>query len=53
MPSKPIEERASFEFIRYGNVWEDADVLCEALKPVSQGRRLLSIASAGDNTLAF
>ncbi len=34
---RPIEERASFESIRYGSVWEDADVLCEALAPVAEG----------------
>ena len=47
-----IEERASFDLIRYGNCWEDADVLCEALRP-HPGARILSIASAGDNTLAL
>ena len=50
---RPIQERASFDAIRYGNVWEDADVLCEALAPVARGGRLLSIASAGDNALAL
>ena len=39
--------------LRYSCVWEDADVLCQALKPVAQGRRLLSISSAGDNSLAL
>jgi S-adenosylmethionine:diacylglycerol 3-amino-3-carboxypropyl transferase len=48
-----IEARAAFDFIRYASVWEDADVLCEALAPVAPGRRLLSIASAGDNVLAL
>ena len=47
-----IEERTSFDLIRYGNCWEDADVLCEALRP-HPGARILSIASAGDNTLAL
>ncbi len=50
---RPIQDRASFDFIRYGSVWEDADVLCEALAPVAEGGRLLSIASAGDNALAL
>ena len=50
---RPIEERASFDSIRYGSVWEDADVLCEALAPVAEGGRLLSVASAGDNALAL
>jgi S-adenosylmethionine-diacylglycerol 3-amino-3-carboxypropyl transferase len=48
-----IDTRASFSFIRYASVWEDADVLCEALAPVAAGGRLLSIASAGDNALAL
>ena len=48
-----IEARAAFDFIRYASVWEDADVLCEALAPVARGGRLLSIASAGDNALAL
>jgi S-adenosylmethionine-diacylglycerol 3-amino-3-carboxypropyl transferase len=48
-----IRERAAFDFVRYGSVWEDADVLCEALAPVARGGRLLSIASAGDNALAL
>ena len=50
---RPIQQRASFEAIRYGSVWEDADVLCDALAPVAQDGRLLSIASAGDNALAL
>ncbi|CAN5862771.1 hypothetical protein BH23GEM7_BH23GEM7_28600 [soil metagenome] len=48
-----IRERASFSFIRYGSVWEDADVLCEALAPAAEAGRLLSVASAGDNVLAL
>jgi S-adenosylmethionine-diacylglycerol 3-amino-3-carboxypropyl transferase len=48
-----IAARTSFDFVRYANVWEDADVLCEALAPVARGARLLSVASAGDNALAL
>jgi S-adenosylmethionine-diacylglycerol 3-amino-3-carboxypropyl transferase len=48
-----IATRASFDFLRYASVWEDADALCEALAPVAKGGRLLSIASAGDNALAL
>lgn len=51
--SSSIDTRASFSFIRYASVWEDADVLCEALAPAAAGGRLLSIASAGDNALAL
>ena len=38
--------------LRYGQCWEDADVLAEALA-VRPGGRVLSIASAGDNALAL
>jgi len=51
--SESIQDRADFDFVRYGSVWEDADVLCEALGPVARGGKLLSIASAGDNVLAL
>lgn len=47
-----IQERAAFHFVRYANCWEDADVLVAALQP-GPGVRVLSIASAGDNTLAL
>lgn len=49
---RPVWERADFEQIRYANCWEDADVLCAALKP-EPGKQILSIASAGDNVLAL
>lgn len=48
-----IATRAAFDFVRYGSVWEDADVLCAALGPAARGGRVLSIASAGDNALAL
>lgn len=48
-----IERRAAFDLIRYASVWEDADVLCDALAPAAAGGRILSIASAGDNALAL
>lgn len=44
---------ARFDFIRYAAVWEDADILCDALAPAAHGGRVLSIASAGDNALAL
>ena len=47
-----IEKRAQFDFIRYSNCWEDADILLEALK-VKEGGIYLSIASAGDNSLSL
>jgi S-adenosylmethionine-diacylglycerol 3-amino-3-carboxypropyl transferase len=48
-----IRERARFDFVRYAAVWEDADILCDALRPAAAGGRVLSIASAGDNALAL
>ena len=47
-----IADQTSFERIRYAQCWEDADVLLEALQP-RPGDTCLSIASAGDNTLAL
>jgi S-adenosylmethionine-diacylglycerol 3-amino-3-carboxypropyl transferase len=47
-----ITQRARFDIIRYANVWEDADVLCDALQPLA-GKNILSIASGGDNAFAM
>lgn len=47
-----ITKRADFSFIRYANVWEDADVLLAGLKSPF-GARILSIASAGDNSFSL
>src|SRR2546421_8640553 len=47
-----IAAKASFSGVRYAQCWEDADVLLEALD-VRPGDVCLSIASAGDNTLAL
>ena len=41
-----------FSFIRYANCWEDSAVLRKALR-IQSGERGVSIASAGDNTLAL
>ena len=51
MPSEAAA-RADFTSIRYAQVWEDADVLLDALD-VRPGDTCLSIASAGDNALAL
>jgi S-adenosylmethionine-diacylglycerol 3-amino-3-carboxypropyl transferase len=51
MPSE-IAAKASFTGIRYAQCWEDAGILVEALD-VQPGKIYLSIASAGDNTLAL
>lgn len=51
-----ISTKASFEDIRYAQLWEDADVLTTALgtKPGYESRAtLVSICSAGDNALAM
>lgn len=50
--SDRIEERARFDLVRYANVWEDAEVLRAALAP-EPGKRMLSIASAGDNAFVL
>lgn len=44
--------RADFSGIRYAQCWEDAAVLLAALEP-GPGKHCLSVASAGDNTLAL
>lgn len=50
--STEVESRADFSVIRYAQVWEDADVLVQALD-IKPGDICLSIASAGDNALAL
>lgn len=47
-----IAAKASFEDIRYAQLWEDADVLTAALAS-EPGATLVSICSAGDNALAM
>lgn len=47
-----IAARADFSEIRYAQCWEDADILLSGLD-VQPGDTCLSIASAGDNTLAL
>lgn len=47
-----IAGKAAFDQIRYAQLWEDADVLTEALGS-RPGARLVSICSAGDNALAL
>jgi S-adenosylmethionine-diacylglycerol 3-amino-3-carboxypropyl transferase len=51
VPSE-VAQRTSFDRLRYAQCWEDADILLEALD-VRPGDTCLSIASAGDNTLAL
>lgn len=52
MEADQIQQRTAFDFVRYANCWEDADILVDALQP-RPGMRVLSIASAGDNALAL
>lgn len=47
-----IAEKADFSEIRYAQCWEDADILLEGLD-IHPGDSCVSIASAGDNTLAM
>src|SRR5919204_6996045 len=47
-----VASRADFTGVRYAQVWEDADVLVEALD-VKPDDVVLSVASAGDNALAL
>jgi S-adenosylmethionine-diacylglycerol 3-amino-3-carboxypropyl transferase len=47
-----IADKARFDQIRYAQCWEDADVLLGAAD-VCPGDTCLSIAAAGDNTLAL
>lgn len=47
-----IADKADFARIRYAQCWEDADVLLAASE-ISMSDTCLSIASAGDNTLAL
>lgn len=48
--SAAVASRVAFDRIRYANCWEDSVLLVEALRPEPE-RRILSIASAGDNSL--
>jgi S-adenosylmethionine-diacylglycerol 3-amino-3-carboxypropyl transferase len=50
--SSEIARSAKFDDIRYAQLWEDGDVLNEALGS-QQGKTLVSICSAGDNALGM
>ena len=52
MADTEIEGKASFDRIRYAQLWEDADVLVAGLGD-QRGKSLVSICSAGDNALAM
>src|SRR5690606_14065410 len=52
MAETDIAARATFDMVRYAQVWEDADILVAALRPKA-GDTVVSIASAGDNAFAL
>ncbi|MBL56495.1 MAG: S-adenosylmethionine--diacylglycerol 3-amino-3-carboxypropyl transferase [Flavobacteriales bacterium] len=45
-------QNVSSDYVRYANCWEDADILLKGLC-LEEGSKILSIASAGDNTLSL
>lgn len=51
-PPSEVAGRVRFDAIRYAQCWEDADVLLAGLR-VKPGDHCLSIASAGDNSMAL
>ncbi|MDQ6762868.1 MAG: BtaA family protein [Bacteroidota bacterium] len=52
MQPAALTEKVNFNLLRYANCWEDADILLEGLPP-SPGSKILSIASAGDNSFSL
>lgn len=52
MQAAEIATKARFDYLRYAQLWEDADVLTAALGSQSDST-LVSICSAGDNALAM
>jgi S-adenosylmethionine-diacylglycerol 3-amino-3-carboxypropyl transferase len=49
---KKLTEKVAFNFIRYANCWEDADILLQGLAPAADSK-ILSIGSAGDNSFSM
>lgn len=47
-----VEDYAKFNLIRYSQVWEDAEILIEALQ-INENDNILSIASAGENAISM
>src|SRR5688572_951417 len=52
VPSEAAERADFRSLLRYGQCWEDADILVDGLG-VGAGHTCLSIASAGENTLSL
>ncbi len=50
--NKKLTENVSFDFIRYANCWEDAEILLKGLNPEAESK-ILSIGSAGDNSFSL
>lgn len=51
MHQSEIQQRAEFSEVRYAQCWEDSRLLVRGLEP--EGRRCVSIGSAGDNSFAL
>ena len=47
-----VEDYAKFDILRYAQVWEDADILLQALD-IHEDDNILSIASAGENAISM
>ena len=47
-----VENYAKFDIIRYAQVWEDVEILLEALE-INERDNILSIASAGENAISM
>ena len=47
-----VEDYATFDLIRYAQVWEDVEILLEALQ-INENDNILSIASAGENAISM
>ena len=47
-----VEDYAKFDILRYAQVWEDADILLQALD-IHENDNVLSIASAGENAISI
>jgi S-adenosylmethionine-diacylglycerol 3-amino-3-carboxypropyl transferase len=47
-----LAQQVDFDFVRYANLWEDADVLRRGLR-IQSNERVLSIGSGGDNCFAL
>ncbi len=47
-----VETYAKFDIIRYSQVWEDVEILIEALD-INENDNILSIASAGENVIGM